>query len=267
MQGRLSPVINGIIQAFPEDNWQNELSIAQTEGFRIIEWTLDHFNLSNNPFMTKEGQQEIQDLQRKFRIDIPSLTGDCFMQKPFWKASKNERKNLENEFTDILKASNKLGVKYIVIPLVDNGSVENTSQKSYLLDYLTTWVEYLVKNQMFVIFESDLNPHLLSKFIEEFSPCFGVNYDIGNSASLGFDPTEEIKSYGARIKNIHVKDRKLNGTSISLGDGDADFKKVFESLKKINYSGNYILQTARADNGKHLEALVNYRAFVLDLLE
>ena len=34
------------------------------------------------------------------------------------------------------------------------------------------------------------------------------------------------------IKNIHLKDRKINGFSKRLGKGDTNFKKLLASLKK-----------------------------------
>ena len=44
-----------------------------------------------------------------------------------------------------------------------------------------------------------------------------VNYDTGNSASLGFDPVEEFKSYGHKITDLHIKDRLLGDASVPLG--------------------------------------------------
>ena len=54
-----------------------------------------------------------------------------------------------------------------------------------------------------------MKPSELLKFIKNFDANFGVNYDTGNSASLGYDPSEEISVYGHRIINVHIKDRKL----------------------------------------------------------
>ena len=34
-----------------------------------------------------------------------------------------------------------------------------------------------------------------------------VNYDSGNSASLGYDPTDEFAAYGERVGSVHIKDR------------------------------------------------------------
>jgi sugar phosphate isomerase/epimerase len=76
-----------------------------------------------------------------------------------------------------------------------------------------------------------------------------VNYDIGNSASLGFDPIEELNAYGDRITDIHIKDRLLNGGPVTLGDGNADFEMFFNKLKEFNYKGPLIMQAYRDEEG------------------
>ena len=64
-----------------------------------------------------------------------------------------------------------------------------------------------------------------------------VNYDIGNSAALGYDPTEEFIAYGNNITDLHIKDRLLGGESVLLGSGNANFLKIFDLLLKYKYQG------------------------------
>jgi hexulose-6-phosphate isomerase len=263
MQGRLSPIINGKIQEFPWNNWKNEFSIANEIGFTKIEWTLDQHRLYENPLLNKEGQFEINNLQKKYRINIPSLTGDCFMQSPFWKLYGQDKLDRQNDFFSIINACEKVGIAQIVIPLVDNGSIKNNDQLESLLSFLSNNDTSIHNRGIEIIFESDFSPENLKVFIDKFDEkTFGINYDIGNSSALGFDPDTEFLLYGNRILNVHVKDRKLNGTTISLGDGDANFDKVFNNLKKCRYCRNYILQTARAHNGDDSGVLIVYKAMV-----
>ena len=57
-----------------------------------------------------------------------------------------------------------------------------------------------------IAFEADADPDELLIFIENFpSTNFGINYDVGNSATLGFNPSTEFKLYGDKIINIHIK--------------------------------------------------------------
>jgi len=267
MQGRLSELVDGKIQAFPWKNWKDEFKIAANCGIELIEWTLDAENLNIDPLMTEDGRASVLNLMEKHSISVPSLTGDCFMQSPFWKYSKENSRKLKIDFLNICSACNKIGIEYIVVPLVDNGSIETIEQENTIIEFLNSYAEMFGDLNLKIVFESDYPPKKLKKFIDNFSPDnFGINYDIGNSAALGFNPREEFLNYGSRILNVHVKDRVLNGTTVALGMGDADFPLVFSLLKNESYYGNYILQTARADDGDHEGAIIKYHAMVEDWL-
>lgn len=260
IQGRLSPLVDGKIQAFPSDHWREEFSQAEEYNFHLIEWTLDHTDLYLNPLLSKEGRSEIKELCYKHNLKIPSLTGDCFMQAPFWKSSKKNRVFLEEEFLNVSDACKDLGISFIVVPLVDNGSLNNKTQEDYLVAFLMDHLEKFKLNNQKIVFESDFNPHRLHAFIQRLdSESFGINYDIGNSASLGYNVDDEFKAYGNSILNVHVKDRKYRGTTVPLGEGNANFNKVFEKLSEISYKGNFILQTARAIDDNHILPLIKYR--------
>lgn len=267
MQGRLSSLVNGKIQAFPWDHWQAEFATAQANGFGLMEWTLDHDRLHENPLMTPAGRDEIRGLMDRHGVRVLSLTGDCFMQAPFYKAGGPARRALLDDFRNVIGACADLNVRYIVFPLVDNGRLENAGQEEALIVGLKEVEPLQASTGVKVIFESDFPSARLRRFIDRLPERrYGINYDIGNSAALGFDPEEEIAAYGARIDNVHVKDRVLGGTTVPLGTGNADFPAVFHALKQIGYQGHFILQTARAVDGDHAGALRRYRDMVLNWL-
>lgn len=264
MQGRLSPLVDGRIQAFPWAAWKDEFPLAEKIGLRLMEWTLDQDRLYENPLLDPDGQAEIQNLCRRHGIAIPSLTGDCFMQAPFWKADATQGKALKDDFVAIANACATVGISMIVVPLVDSGRLDTRVQEDALVEFLQAQSPFLAAKGLRVIFESDFAPEELARFIDRLAPgLFGINYDIGNSAALGFRPQEEFAAYGPRIVNVHVKDRVLGGTTVPLGTGNADFDSVFTALAKARYQGNFILQTARAQGEDHAETLSIYRDMVL----
>jgi len=268
MQGRLSPLVDGKIQAFPWDHWQDEFQFAYKHSFKIMEWTMDQDRLYENPIMSEEGRKAIEELTYKYEISIPSLTGDCFMQAPFYKVNERNREKLLKDLQNTITSCGLLGVEYIVFPLVDNGRLENLKQEESLIEGLALFDSEMHKYGIKIAFESDLSPDRLKDFISGFSSKnYGINYDIGNSAALGFDPEEEIEAYSDRILNVHIKDRLLGGTTVPLGSGNADIPKVLKKLNAINYNGNYILQTARAVNENHADVLCQYRDQVIKWME
>lgn len=269
MQGRLSNIVNNQIQAFPWNEWEKEFQIASKIKIFLMEWTLDQKELYKNPLMTLEGRKRIKELTSKYKIQIPSLTGDCFMQRPFWKeTNKFLERQLKLDFINVCKSASKLGINYVVVPLVDNGSIESKSEEKKLIKFLIERENIFIDLKIKIVFESDKNPECLKKFIADLNPdLFGINYDIGNSASLGFNPRMELDLYGERVLNVHIKDRVLNGTTVPLGEGNADFYTVFQKLSEINYKGNFILQTARAVDNNHSGLLKKYRKNVLEMLD
>lgn len=260
MQGRLCDCVDGKIQAFPWGEWESEFAIAPAINLNLMEWTLDHDGLHKNPLMTTEGREKIRSLCNKHGVLIPSLTGDCFMQAPLWKATGAERIELENIFISVVKSCVEVGISVLVVPLVDNGRLDNIEQENNLILFLESQENYLLSSKVTIAFESDYGPNDLARFIKRLNPLvFGINYDIGNSAALGFDPREEFRKYGEYVKNVHVKDRKLGGATVPLGLGNANFDLVFGGLSRLGYKGNFILQTARAKNKEHAKALSLYR--------
>tara|TARA_B110000027_G_C16108755_1_gene296613 strand:+ start:1301 stop:2152 length:852 start_codon:yes stop_codon:yes gene_type:complete len=260
MQGRLSPLVNGMIQSFPWQFWQSEFSLAEKLDLGMMEWTLDQHRLYENPLLTDDGQKKIKELCARHAIRIPSLTGDCFMQSPFWKVSGDKCIALERDFVAIATACITLGITYIVVPLVDNGRLDTSEQEDRLVEFLQDHANFFIENHLKIVFESDFPPVELARFIKRLDPkIFGINYDVGNSAALGFNPTEEFAAYGQRILNLHVKDRMLGGTTVALGKGNANFEAVFKELGGIDYQGNFILQTARAEDNDHAKPLARYR--------
>jgi L-ribulose-5-phosphate 3-epimerase len=260
MQGRLCDRIDGKIQAFPWRDWELEFPRAQELDLTLMEWTLDQDRLYENPLMTLDGQARIRELSALYGVRVLSLTGDCFMQAPFYKVQGADREALLTDLRAILDASQQVGIRYVLIPLVDNGSLQTPEQETALLESILPLRQRLVDAGMKIVFESDFPASRLATFIDRLPyDAFGINYDIGNSAALGYSPLEEIGSYGRRIDNVHVKDRKLHGTTVPLGTGNADFPTTFGALRKADYSGHFVLQTARAEDNDHAGALARYR--------
>jgi L-ribulose-5-phosphate 3-epimerase len=268
MQGRLSPLINGKIQAFPWDHWRAEFGLAERLGFRLMEWTLDHERLKENPLLTPEGRSEIRRLSSQHGVRIETLTGDLFMQAPFWKAEGRKRDLLLSDLDAVLDACAELGIAIVVVPLVDGGSLENASQEAALEKAFLSRIDILQERHMAIAFESDFNPARLAKFIARFpGGTFGINYDTGNSAALGFEADSEIEAYGPRVMNVHLKDRLRGGGTVPLGTGAADLPRSVRVLGMAGYRGRFILQTARAADGDHAGVLARYRTMSIEWLE
>jgi hexulose-6-phosphate isomerase len=89
-----------------------------------------------------------------------------------------------------------------------------------------------------------------------------VNYDSGNSSSLGYDPREEVAAYGDRIGSVHIKDRIRGGGTVPLGTGDAKIPVLLAELFRLGYAGDFVMQIARGEAGKEAAWIKHNRKLV-----
>lgn len=249
MQGRLvdSEKVNSI-QYFPEKKWQKEILLAKKNKYNIMEWTVNIENIKKNPIFKTNKIDNLKKYLLENNLKVTSVTCDFFMQKPFFKNPKNIK--ILDYLKTLIINGQKIGIRNFILPLVDQSSIKNKLQENKLINKVKKFEKLLDKNSK-ILFETDYKPNEIIKFIKKFKSLkFGINYDTGNSAGLGYSFNDE-KKYFKYVKNIHIKDKKLNGKTTRLGCGNFKFSTFFSYLKKINYKGNLILQTARAENKSH----------------
>ena len=93
-------------------------------------------------------------------------------------------------------------------------------------------------------------------------PSIKANFDIGNSASLGYDPKQEIKALAPFLGSVHVKDRIFGGKTVPLGEGDADFSTCFDLIQRQGFSRHFVLQAARGIDGHEINLAIQNRKFI-----
>jgi hexulose-6-phosphate isomerase len=245
MQGRLSPRIDGKIQAYPAKTWQKEFEVAQEIGYAAIEWIVEK-PLDVNALMSKSGMQEIKEIILKTGVRIDFICADIFMQQPLIRMSQEIREENKEHLKNILVSAKEVGAIGVEIPFVDASSIKSESEINELISCMQEAFELAKEIGMKISLETDLNPTSFKELLDRINlNHVQANYDIGNSASLGFDPIEEINAIGKRILNVHVKDRKFGSTTVPLGTGDADIKLSLSRLSEINYLGGITMQAAR----------------------
>ena len=265
MQGRLSSPIHDTIQAFPENSWEQEFELAQKIGLDSIEWIFDTYE--KNPIMDNR-LEKIKERISKYKINVNSVCADYFMVNNLFNESDNNiNKNLE-VLKKLAVNCNKIGIKMIDIPLVDNSSLKSEQNKKELVDNLERILPELQDLEIIITLETDLPPNQFIELLNRFENIsVYANYDTGNSASLGFNVNEELEILKNKIKNIHVKDRMLYGKTVPFGSGDTNFEDFFKMLKGIKYSGDLIIQGAREEGLVPEENCLKYLNFTKQYLD
>jgi len=250
MEGRLLPKYQGRFQAHPLGYWQEEFPIAAELGLDCIEFILDFNDSEINPLLRPDGPDELLRLGEQTGVKVQSVCADYFMAAPLHHADDERAARSQGVLRRLIVQGKAIGVTDIVIPCVDQSSLAVAESRDRLVSRLLPLTEEAERTGINLSLETDLAPQPFAELLERFdSNRVTVNYDTGNSASLGFDPADELACYGKRISDIHIKDRVLGGGSVKLGTGAAWFERFFAALRPLEYSGPFIMQAYRDDEG------------------
>lgn len=253
MQGRLVPPIDNYIQRFPKDCWEKEFELANKAKLECIEWTYDTYGELGNPLFTDEGIEKINALSSKYNVKILSVCGDYFMEKPLIRASQEDVNTSLNTLFRLMKRGKLIRINRVIVPFVDNSRIDSDTELNIVVETLSRCFGWMENLGIEIHLETSLAPKQFTKLLSKLNhPMIKVNYDSGNSSSLGYSPKEEFDAYGEKIGSFHVKDRLLHGSTVPLGTGDTDFQTIKKCLKNINYKEDFILQVARGKRGNEV---------------
>ena len=248
MQGRLSPPINNLIQHYPSDCWEEEFSLCKHFGFQCIEWIFEYQNFTENALFNDQGIEKIKYLSDLNNVKINSVVADYFMINKFFNENERQIEENINVFKTLIIQCHKANIPIIEVPFVDSSSIKTEEHKTQIRKNLGPLVGYANDFGIKISLETDLDIKSFLNFIDSFGKYeVFINYDMGNSASLGYDASKEIIAFNDKIINVHIKDRVLNGSTVPLGTGSTDFKSAFNALRVINYKNDFIFQAARQD--------------------
>jgi hexulose-6-phosphate isomerase len=260
MQGRLLPPVGTRIQAFPAEGWPAEFALAAEVGLDCIEFIFEGDDPLLHPLMDEKGLGEIRRLQSETDVMVYSVCADYFMEHPL---HGGDAAGGVSVLKGLIENCSGLAVRDIVIPCVDQSRLSGREDMDALVSAVGQCLPLAEEHGINLALETDLQPGEFASLLKKFgSDRVTANYDIGNSASLGYDPREELAAYGRLITDVHVKDRLRGGGTVPLGSGAADFGAVFAGLKGLGFAGPMILQAARREPGRETETVREYIEFV-----
>lgn len=250
MQGRLGPPEGGRFQSFPREGWRREIEHAGRIGLRGIEWIYDLYGEGANPLETADGRRELQALLQQHGIAVVSICADYFMDKPLLRCPPGENRQLLQRLEWLIGICPGMGIGRIVLPFVDASKIGDDAERTQVIANLRSVLPAAERNGVELHLETDLAPAAFRAFLDELEhPLIKVNYDAGNSASLGYKPAEEFAAYGHRVGSFHIKDRRQGGSTVPPGQGDTDFASLREQLVRCDYRGDFVMQVARGEAG------------------
>jgi L-ribulose-5-phosphate 3-epimerase len=253
MQGRLVPPEDGRFQSFPRQRWRDEFALAAAAGLDTIEWIWDAYGEDKNPLSTDAGIEEMQRLCGVHRVAIDSICADWFMDYPLVGLDAATAQARWRRLEWLMERGARLGINRIVVPFVDAAAIRHAEDAMAIAVGINTLGGAIDRTQVELHLETALSATDFAAMLARIRhPRVKVNYDSGNSASLGYRPRDEFAAYGPRVGSVHLKDRRRGAGTVPLGEGDTDFDGLFEALAARRYRGDFILQVARGAPGAEL---------------
>lgn len=261
MQGRLVPPPPGRFQCFPRDEWEREFALASRAGLSCLEWIWDLDE--TNPLSDDGGMSRVAALAARHGVAVLSVCADSFMERPLVKGSPAEREKSRDLLAWLIRRCQRWRIERIVLPFVDASRLDTEEDRQRAAETLGDLLPLCDESGVEIHLETDLAPDPFAALLDRLPDSrIRVNYDSGNSASLGYRPREEFAAYGSRVGSVHIKDRRLGGKTVPLGTGDTDFPELFDCLKKVRYPGDFILQAARGEPGDEVRWAIANKSFL-----
>jgi L-ribulose-5-phosphate 3-epimerase len=255
-QGRSQPGISGgrkavLISMLPKDgSYAQRFAIARDAGFDAIEMqTIER----------EEEAAEVRDLAIRTGVRIHSVMNADHWRFPL---SSSERdvvnRSVAGMETSLRNAARWGADTVLLVPAVVDGTTSYrdawTRSQQVIRERLLPLASEL---KVIVAVEEVWNKFLLSplefaRYVDELdSPWLKAYFDVGNVVFYGY-PQDWIRSLGARIAKVHLKDFHLDRPNgrfawTNIGDGDIDWRDVSRAFDEVGYRGCFTTEVAGGD--------------------
>ena len=267
MVGRLSPSVNGRMQAFPTHTWESEFEICSSLNLQYLEWIIDENTIDDNPLLQTDGVELITDLSKKNNVLIHSLLLHFFVETNIFYSYASNNAVTHQLLTRIFQRSSQLGIQIIEIPFLGasglTSSMLETKEFGRFFDFLSKLAR---SNGISLSIESNLDISNTIYFTKLYDQShIGITLDTGNITLLGIDLDEYVGSLGQKLFSVHIKDCGKNIPTMPLGDGIVDFRALFKHLHLIRYLGLITLEATKEDvyfNDKTMSPIETLRKYI-----
>ncbi len=237
---------------------------AKELGFHGVELGIG-LDYREDPLWTGRGgaRQAIKMEARRTGVEAASICLHLLNYEENSPASINaEHRETGREITrNAIEACAAIGASVILVPFFGTAALKSQEQVRLMIDEMKGLSPMAEDTGVCMALETALEAPELVHVIESIgSDSVKVYFDIGNTASKGYDVVQEIKTLGGLIAQVHVKDHPAR----TLGEGDIDFGGVIGALEDTGFDGYLVLETPSMDDsvGSASSNLTYLRRFV-----
>ena len=284
---KFDKLVMGIYEkALPKkENWSTKIDIAKEAGYDFIEISVDESD--ERLARLNWGNEEIKNMNdllidKDFRI--PSMTFSGQKRFPMGSMDNATREKSMDLMKKAVEVADKLGVRVIQVTGYDVYYEERSDKtREMFIQNLKKATEWASKACITLAIENMENTFLNSvtkymKIAEEVdSPWLKLYPDLGNLTAWTHDEVYNELEKGIKAQQIiaiHLKEaKKVTDTfggifrELEFGTGDVDFVKTFETLKKVEFKGPFLVEMWNESSNTPLEDIKKVREWMLSRMK
>lgn len=184
--------------------------------------------------------------KNEFNIDIPSVHPFMSFAESFFLFSSYERRfyDILDFYKKFFEVTQKLGSEiFIIHGLKLPGSIDEETYFERFRKLVEIGNEYNVTVcQENVVQHHSQSSEFLKRMKNALKDDFSMVLDIKQARRSLESPYDFISGLSSHIKHVHISDYNADSSCIPPCEGLFEFSEFFNEMKKIGYSGKYIIE-------------------------
>ena len=243
IQGRLSPRPERGLQAFPFDTWREEFGFARELALDSIEWLFEFDQALSNPLVAAGGRQEIRRKINQTGVQVRSVCADYFMVRQLAGEGRRERARNVRMLEDVIRWTHDVGGRSVVLPLLESAALSSRRLRDEAIESLRSALCVAEYYGVHLALEMDIAGPDCARFVSSCqSDHIVASYDTGSATAQGYWIEQDVEPLLSSLGLVHVKDRNIGGTSVMLGEGDANIEAFLRRVINAGFDGDFVLQ-------------------------
>ena len=258
-------------------SWSERLALAKACDFDFVEISVDETDerLARLDWTAME-RREVVRACIETGIRIPTMCLSGHRRFPFGSRDPEIRRRAYEMMEKAINLSQDIGIRTIQIAGYDVYYEDHDADTEARFEEGMRWsVERAAGAQVMLGVEIMDTAFINSitkwkKWDEKIrSPWFTVYPDVGNLSAWGNDVPKELELGISQICAIHLKDTyavtdtcKGQFRDVPFGEGCVDFVKVFETLKRLDYRGTFLIEMWTEKAEEPVAEIINARRWI-----
>ena len=222
---------------------------------------------ADDPLWREGAAKEAANVAREEGIDIPSIALLMLNQGSF-AGDDSTRAAARSAVRQGIDIATWLGARTMLLPFFGVGKIEGDGAFDRVIEDCRTLAPAAEQAGVTLGLETTLPaPEVVQLVRAVRSPAVRAYFDIGNAASLGYDPVQELETLSAAgllVDQLHVKDLQERLNDVPPGEGRVPYPAVVQKLREIGFDGWFVFETRATEDPA--AAARRHRAFLTTLL-